>query len=104
MAIFRSGCLFIQCSMHRVRETSDALEIEANSKKYLRRVEIVLGIKDCEHPLVQATKEVFQRLLEVDLTMVIVRLEVFKKVDENVRVPLVDDAIRLLEESMKLEL
>ena len=63
---------------------------------YLRRVKVVLSIKDREHSLIEMAEEVFEGLFQVDLTMVIIAFEVLEKVDENVGVPLVNDAVCLL--------
>ena len=64
----------------------------------LRVVEAVLSIEDGEHSLVESAEELSERILQVDLAVVVVVLEVSKEVYEDVRVSLVDDPVRLVEE------
>ena len=45
-----------------------------------------------------------QGLLEVDVALLVVVLQVLEEVDEDVRVALVDDAVRLREEVVELQL
>ena len=61
----------------------------------------MLCIEDREHSLVESAEKLFQRILQVDLAVVVVVLEVSKEVYEDVRVPLVDDSVRLVEELVK---
>ena len=72
--------------------------------KLLRAVEVVLRVEDGEHPLVEVSEEPPEGVLQVDLAVVVVGLEVLEEVDEDVRVALVDDAVRLLKELVKLKL
>ena len=71
---------------------------------HLRIVEAVLGVEHDEHPLIELTKKLLQGVLEVDVAAVVVILEVFEEVDEDVRVALVNDPVGLLEELVKLQL
>ena len=78
----------------------DLVSIPAN----LRIVEAVLCIEDGEHSLVESAEKLSQCILQVDLAVVVVVLEVSKEVYEDVRVPLVDDSVRLVEELVKFKL
>ena len=69
-----------------------------------RVVEGVLRVEHGEHALVELAEEALQRVLQVDLARVVVLLQVLEEVDEDVRVALVDDAVRLLEQLVELHL
>ena len=69
-----------------------------------RVVEAPISVEDDEHPLVELRKELLQGLLEVDVALLVVVLQVLEEVDEDVRVALVDDAVRLREEVVELQL
>ena len=67
-----------------------------------RVVKVVLCVEDGEHPLVQMSEEASKRVFQVDLSLVVIRLEVSEEVDEDVRISFVDDAVSLLEELVEL--
>ena len=64
----------------------------------------MLGVEDGEHPLVEVGEEPSEGVLQVDFAVVVVGLQVLEEVDEDVRVPLVDDAIRFLKEFVEFQL
>ena len=64
----------------------------------------MLCIEDREHSLVESTEKFSQCILQVHLAVVVVVLEVSKEVYEDVRVSLVDDSVRLVEELVKFQL
>lgn len=67
----------------------------------LRIVEAVLRIEDGKHSLVESAEKFSQRILQVDLAVIIIVLEVTKEVYEDIRVSLIDDAVSLVEELVK---
>ena len=84
----------------------------------------VLCIEDDEHPLVELVEELLQGILQVHLAPginfynqiiahkkkthfalpVVILLQILEEVDEDVRVPLVDDAVRPREQLVELQL
>ena len=72
------------------------------NKKALRVIKGVLCIEDGKHSLVEVSEEASQGVLQVDLAIVVVGLQVLEEVDEDVGVPLVDDAVSLLKQLVKL--
>ena len=78
---------------------------ESNRKSFnLLSVKAVLGVEDCKHALIKLREEFPQRLLEVDVPVVVVGLQILEEVGEHVRVPLVQNAVRLLEHEVKIPL
>ena len=67
-------------------------------------VEGVLWVEYGEHALVEMAEELSQRLLQVHVPVLVVGLQVLEEVRENVRVPLVEDAVGLLEHEVKVPL
>ena len=64
----------------------------------------MLRVEDGEHSLIEAGEKFSQRIFKVDFPVVVVGLQVFEEVDEDVGVAFVDDAVRLLEELVELQL
>lgn len=62
----------------------------------------MLRVENGEHALVQLAEELVQSLFEIDLSQIVVVLQVAKEVDENIGVALIDDAVGLLEELVEL--
>ena len=78
---------------------------ESNRKSFnLLSVKAVLGVEDCKHALIKLREEFPQCLLEVDVPVVVVGLQILEEVGEHVRVPLVQNAVRLLEHEVKIPL
>ena len=78
---------------------------ESNRKSFnLLSVKAVLGVEHCKHALVKLREEFPQRLLEVDVPVVVVGLQILEEVGEHVRVPLVQNAVSLLEHEVKIPL
>ena len=73
-------------------------------KKILREIEAMLSVVYGKHPLIELTEELLKRVLQIPLTAVVVVLQGFEEVDEDVRVSLVDDAVSLLEKFVELGL
>ena len=64
----------------------------------------MLSVEDGKHSLVEMTEELLQGPFQVDLSQVVVLLEVLEEIDENIGISLVDDSVRLLEELVELQL
>jgi len=64
----------------------------------------VLGVEDGKHSLVEMGEKTSEGVLQVDFAVVVVGLQVLEEVDEDVRVPLVDDAVRFLKEFVEFQL
>ena len=67
-------------------------------------IKCVLGVENGEHSLVEMREKLPQGLLQVDVPALVVRLQVFEEVGEDVAVPLIEDPIRLLEHEVEVAL
>ena len=67
-------------------------------------IKCVLGVEDGEHPLVEMGEELPQGFLQVDVPALVVRLQFFEEVGEDVAVPLIEDPVRLLEHEVEVAL
>ena len=67
-------------------------------------IKCVLRVQDGEHSLVEVGEELPQRLLEVDVPALVVRLQVLEEVREHVAVPFIEDPIRLLKHKVEISL
>ena len=78
---------------------------ESNRKSFnLLSVKAVLGVEHCKHALIKLGEELPQRLLKVDVPVVVVGLQILEEVGEHVRVSLVQNAVSLLEHEVKIPL
>lgn len=64
-------------------------------------VELVLGVDDDEHALVEDAEEGVHHVGEFRLTLVVVFFEFVEEIGEDVRVLEVDDAVGFLEHAME---
>ena len=67
-------------------------------------IKCVLGVEDGEHSLIEMGEELPQRLLEVDVPALVVCLQVFEEVREDITVPLIEDPVGLLEHEVEVSL
>ena len=71
---------------------------------FLPGIELVLGVENREHPLVEGGEEMVEGRFQVEVSLLVVVFQVLEEVGEDVGVLDVDDAVGLPEKTVEVQL